>query len=308
MAAGVVVGTLILTYPAIILGLYLRAAVTRALSVLFHIPVGLAKFPTNWSTLVLTLDLRSPPELVPGLPNNSLFKIDNWKMRFPVKEAKIVYALLAIALPILYGPSYLFRITLKSTFFIYWPLLFVATVPRIYKDKDGSLIWDNARGRFMTDWAAVVIALCAIIVIVSPIYDPSNLATFTRWAEAKDLPHHALLQIVSFNIWELDLWEWFALLASGITVILFVWANVINTKIRHSSTDRQPKWITLKTIYFLKRAQMLFVAVTIATSVLALLWFIHDSCNLSEFASSWTTKLFGPPQSCSAIETLLNPV
>jgi len=159
----------------------------------------------------------------------------------------------------------------------------------------------------MTDWAAVFIALCAIIVIVPPIYDPSYLATFTPWAEARNLPHHALLQIFSFNIWELDLWESFALLASGITIILFVWANAINMKIRHNSTDRQPNWITLKTFYFLKRAQTLFVAVTIATSVLALFWFIHDTCNLSDFSTIWATNLFGPPQSCSAIEALLDP-
>jgi len=263
---------------------------------------GLAQFPANWSALVTTLDLRSPPDMVPGLPDNSVFRLSKWTKaitRASFLSEKVIAQLIIL---ILFGPTYLFRLTLKSTFLLYWPLLFVASAPSALKTDDGSLIWDDARGRRLIDWIAAALALGALVAIGSTIYDPSFFAAFIAWADPRDLPSHVLLQAFSFKIWELDLWEWFALLASAITLTVFVWANAIN--IRHRGSDRQPGWATLKTIYALNRAKALFVAATILTSLFAMVWFVHDSCTMPDLITGWLTPTLGAPQSCISAATI----
>jgi len=288
-------GAFLILGPGIFFGVFLRAILTRIAATLWHFRDGLPRFAANWSNLVTATDFRTEPELVPDLPKDSSFRIRATVKGFRSDgAADRIFTILAVF--ILFAPAWLFRLTLKSTFLLYWPLLFVATAPSAYKSDDGHLIWDDAWGRRVIDWIAVLLATGALIAISSTIYDPSFFASFVAWADPRDLPAHVLLQAISFKVWELDLWEWFALMASTITVILFLWSNAIN--IRHRGRDRQPGWAVLKTVYALGRVQKLLVAATILTSLFAMLWFVHDTCTLPDGLTDLLATFLGPPQAC----------
>ena len=275
--------------------MFLRAILTRVAATLCNLWPGLARFAANWSRLVTTVDIASEPELVPGMPEDSTFRFTSMVGLFrgsnPAEKT-----LVALAAVILFAPTWLFRLTLKSTFLVYWPLLFVATAPAAYKTADGTLRWDDARGRRVVDWIALVLAAGALAGILSTIYDPSFFAQFVAWADPRDLPSHVLLRIVSFRVWELDVWEWCALLTSAITVILFLWINAIN--VRHRGRDRTPGWAVLTAVYALGRVQKLLVAATILTSVVAMVWFVHDTCTLPDGLTQALTQVLGPPEAC----------
>ena len=196
----------------------------------------------------------------------------------------------------LFGPVFLFRFTLKSTFLLYWPLLFIASAPSAYRTADGSLVWDDARGRRLLDWISAIIAVFALIGIFWSVYDHGVYARLIEWVDARDLPAHAMMRLIAFDVWRLGPLEWSALATSVITLIVFLWSDAINK--RQDRRGRQPGWATLKVIYALGRLQVLLVAVTILTILFTMTWYVHDTCTLPDMIAGWLTHAFGPPQAC----------
>ena len=113
-----------------ILGVWLRSLGVRLVATLSHPWCGLLALPDNWRRVLWVLDSRHPPELVPGLSrwtrSFSLVEIRGI-LRAPGMVRKL-FGLLAFGCFFL--PAILYRWSLKSTVWLYWPLLFLETVPR----------------------------------------------------------------------------------------------------------------------------------------------------------------------------------
>lgn len=293
----------VFSMPGLAAGILLRAIFTRAIATSRHLGRGITQFPINWSVLVTSIDVRTEPEIVPSLPENFKLRFGNLLSEFKKNDDFFSRIITAPLILILFLPTWLFRLTLKSTFPIYWPLLFVSSAPKTRKNEDGSLSWDDGFGRSVKDWLAVIIATIALIAIGSTIYDPSLFSSFVAWADPRGLPAHALLRGISFKLWELDIWEWCALIASAITVGTFIWANAINH--RQTRKGRSPSWAVRKIFYALRRLQTLCVLATILTSVFAWLWFVHDTCTLPDAITQSLSHLLGPPEACIASTTLI---
>jgi len=264
------------------------------------------QFPTNWSTLVLTLDFQSPPDLVPKLPDETLFRVSKLIKALKPKKGLAESISYLIAILILFGPTYIFRLTLKSTFLLYWPLLFIASAPKTRKSPDGSLQWDDTHGRTLKDKVFFAVALAVIAATLWSIYQPGFYASYAPWGASKGLPTPRWLDFLGFNLSALKLWEWSALIACIITATLFVWSNTLY--VTHKGGKRgQPGWLKLKAIYALRRANTLISLTTCALAFIGAVWFGHDTCRITETPSPWLTALLGKPQNCVTAVTFAIP-
>ena len=90
---------------------------------------------------------------------------------------------------ILFGPTWLFRFTLKSTFLLYWPMLFVASAPKKRKTEDGDLEWDDTFGRTLKDYVVVLVALVVIAMTLWSIYQPGFHAAYAPRLKSSNSNH-----------------------------------------------------------------------------------------------------------------------
>ncbi|MBF0161018.1 MAG: hypothetical protein HQL88_01895 [Magnetococcales bacterium] len=112
-----------------ILGVWLRSLGVRLLATLCHPWQGLRAMPGNWRRISWVLDSGYPPELVPGL--------SFWTPAFSLKEIQAIFhshGLLRklfglLAFLCFFLPAILYRWSLKSTVWLYWPLLFLEAMP-----------------------------------------------------------------------------------------------------------------------------------------------------------------------------------
>ncbi|MEO5362694.1 MAG: hypothetical protein H7838_03605 [Magnetococcus sp. DMHC-8] len=126
---GALVTAMLLAGIPWIIGIWLRSLGVRLLATLRHPWQGLQSLPDNWRRLLWAVDSRHPPELVPGLaawtPSFSVTAIRGI-IRTPGVMRKLFGVL---AFGCFFLPAILYRWGLKSTLWLYWPLLYLETLP-----------------------------------------------------------------------------------------------------------------------------------------------------------------------------------
>src|ERR1700730_9300946 len=110
-----------------IFGFLARVILTRFLATLCHLPAGLTTLPVNWSRTLFWTDLATTPELVPGYVGH--LELDFQYLYREVQSipqwgAEKFIGVFIICLFFL--PVYLYRLSIKSTFWLYWPLAYIA--------------------------------------------------------------------------------------------------------------------------------------------------------------------------------------
>ncbi len=136
-AVGGLVGTrgLALVATGAGLGIFMRACFIRFLSTINQPAAGLHAFPGNWLSLIIQTDMMQRPEVIPGLPDGHMLRSENryefWDDVSHLEDWKnmlVVGFLLGL-------PFLLYRISLKSTAWLYLPLIYFAFSPT--KRQDG---------------------------------------------------------------------------------------------------------------------------------------------------------------------------
>ncbi len=130
----------------------------RIVATLARVRLGVARLPWNWRALVWAQDLRHPPELIPGVarrPELGGFLIGKllWKWK---GESGVGFfmgaAASALTLILWFLPALLFRLSLKSTCWFWWPLAFaqgrgravgrkVGRVPEVVLEQQSKSLW-----------------------------------------------------------------------------------------------------------------------------------------------------------------------
>ncbi len=177
---------------------------------------GWLSIPENWYRVGFTEDMRHSPELLPGISrrNATLTLKGLWQA---AKLEKNVYMRLVFYPPLLIAfsvPPILYRISLKSTLWLYFPLVYVVSHGEKTKDLLVTLS-RTAKAKlrlvlaFLTlaglIWKTFVVEQ-GVLLISSKVITP--LAYF--WA---------------INIFELRPWDWCNLVGTLISIVLFYWAD-----------------------------------------------------------------------------------
>ena len=129
--AGAVTGA-----PAVQLGVWLQSTIIKLGETIRHLPEGWGQLSVNWRSLVWTHDLRRPPELLPGIerhPKLGSFGIRRMLARYKSEcgLTRVLWAAIGpLSIPFFFIPAWLYRLSLKSTCWFWWPLVFSQTSGR----------------------------------------------------------------------------------------------------------------------------------------------------------------------------------
>ena len=125
------------------LGVFIASLAVRTTATLCHIPAGLRDLPRNFRRLTLCTSPKQTPELIPGLANaETQFSLDNIWQRFRRERSGDFYGkmfaiiLFPPAMLLWFFPGWLYRVTLKSTSWFWWPLAFLYEPPRLSRNPD----------------------------------------------------------------------------------------------------------------------------------------------------------------------------
>jgi hypothetical protein len=232
-AEGMVMSVSLLFGFGFVLGVWIISLIVRIGATLRHIGSGIRNLPGNFRRLILCTSPRQQPELVPGLkPTETQFSLAALSRAFNRDRRsrdffRIVFAFsfwpMAMLLWLL--PGWLYRITLKSTAWFWWPLAYLGGDLR--RAKHPELL----RQRIMeTLWAKVSIALAAMTILGFLV---SNI--LLSGAAAQDNPFLSVLGFVFLIDWRsIGLWQVLAVAAALLSVAILLWIDTVEREYRYA--------------------------------------------------------------------------
>lgn len=265
------------------LGHLLRAVWTRFLATLCHLSAGWKALPANWKRTLFSIDFAHPPELVPGYKGDSDFNFEVLYKRVksnPNWDEDRVFSAVQMFLSFL--PAYLYRLSIKSTFWLYWPLAYIAddgrskTRPAVFLDRQSAtpFAWMSALlaastvfGFFVTN---TVTHLSALL--------PAFLVSFKVGA---------IEFLLRLDLGAQKPWLWLSLLSAGITLVLFVWAGQMRPEFKHGDIDDETRGTIEKHIGWMRRiakvGRISTILLTLSLAIYFLLWRSPLQCVLNDY-------------------------
>lgn len=271
----VIFGTVLL--PGAVASVTACFVIVRSISTLRYLRDGLANFLQNWTTLMLRTDITTEPELLPGLPNNHPFSFASAKNAF-TRPAQDIVDKYSNLLPLgAFVPSIFYRLVLKSSFWFYAPLMWVASPPRgLQKQKDGTFRWDPSLARTPLDVVAALVALFGTFFLFFRIWDNSAYQAAATWVKANDFPAYWPLLAAGIDPTQLDVWYLLPSVGAVLSLTVFIWAAQISA--RAKLDGRFPSQQTLWILYKLNSAKNIASLLTVALGILFLLVYFNANC------------------------------
>jgi hypothetical protein len=268
-------GTILL--PGVVVSVTACFVIIRSTATLSHLRDGLANFLRNWTTLMLRTDITTEPELLPGLPEDHLFSFARSKSAFtqPGQDVVTKYSnLLPLAV---FVPSIFYRLVLKSSFWFYAPLMWVASPPRgLEKQQDGTFRWDPSLARTPLDKVAAIVALVGTFFLFFRIWDNGAYQAASAWARENDFPAYWPLLAAGVNPMQLDVWYLLPSIGALLSLAVFMWAMQISA--RAKLDGRFPGQFTLWCLYKLNSAKNIASLLTVALGIVFLIIYYSANC------------------------------
>nr|VFJ91297.1 MAG: hypothetical protein BECKH772A_GA0070896_100309 [Candidatus Kentron sp. H]VFJ99183.1 MAG: hypothetical protein BECKH772C_GA0070978_1002923 [Candidatus Kentron sp. H]VFK00560.1 MAG: hypothetical protein BECKH772B_GA0070898_101951 [Candidatus Kentron sp. H] len=293
-----IVGIFLFGIPSA-MGVWLRSLGVRVLATLAHPVQGLKALPENWRRILWAMDSRHAPELVPGLaaedgrfsPSRLVKRIRavDWPKRLRLSPLILIWFL----------PGLLYRWSLKSTCWLYLPLLYLggglgrSRTPEEEAKEKGLFVTGLYKGRVegLRRWLALGVLASAIITTALnhpalgagirgaldrfPLLLQSFLWGFDRLTEhAANLTY---LWAFNLNGWDLAPWQWLNLLGAVLTGALYFYSDRVNrawTLAKEPNPNAPPEAGHVARLLRLTRARNLcvffYVPLALGYAVLAL--------------------------------------
>jgi hypothetical protein len=292
--------------------LFLLATTIRIGATLRHLPAGIAALPRNFRRLLLCTSPVQAPELVPGLNTTSsphTFK-KALEQRNVVQDhvsaiyGAVVYGLVVvnvyISLSIMFVPAWLYRITIKSTAWFWWPLAFLGDDLKIAQNPD--LFRFKVMERL---WAKASIAIASLSLLT---FAFAQLYTLAFGKNGIIAPVEWLLLIDWKTLWS---WQICALLGSVLSLAIVFLVDDASGEHRIAQATRNSKLVEaakakLAWIERLKRIQFLvWVVFWVLLGPHMLLYVNSTQCwfSLPSTLQEWAQSIYGdryPRSKCSA--------
>jgi hypothetical protein len=223
----------------IALGVFFISILVRVGATLKHIGLGLRALPRNFRRLIFCTSPSQQPELVPGLVvGQTSFTLPDHLREF--REARssdekmwaaISYLVFPISTLLWFVPGWLYRLTLKSTAWFWWPLAFLAGELRLTKHPD------LFRQKIIeTLWAKASIAF-ALITIFGFIITTALVDRVPIWSN----PFLTMLEFIFLVDWSVRLWQVVAVAAAILGVIIVFMVDSAARELRYATNKKELK-------------------------------------------------------------------
>jgi hypothetical protein len=220
--------------PGFYFGGWIRSVATRITATVRHLWSGAVAMPDNWWRTLFVVDLLYPPELIPGYTRSDFFTISYFTERIKQSENIIEQFICSGALVILYAPAYLYRLSIKSTCWFYFPLVYIMRAPW-YAAKPallGDILWRDPR-----EWWRRFLALLTVCGVVA-----SNLTSLTGIRHSLPAVVVSPLEYVFLiDLAAVKPWQWFNLASAAITIVIFAYIGQFRIIIHHATKDETLK-------------------------------------------------------------------
>lgn len=141
--------------------IFLKGLLIRLFSVLRHPLVGFAQLPNNWREAMWVIDFYHQPELLPQANRVDTLLTANglWgKLRTQPENERVLWITMLVAW---YVPAFAYRMSLKASFWFWFPLILALKQPLKDHDPEDSR---DAMAR-ITPWHLWCILITAIIMV-----------------------------------------------------------------------------------------------------------------------------------------------
>lgn len=228
------------------LSVFIVSTIYKTIAVILHLKSGYKRISRNWFTYCFVVDLKKTPEIMLGIEEkksiSKLYKLSTIYEVLKIKNnfiGKIVF--LSIYL-FLYPLAISYRLSLKSTFWFYIPLLFIIKSPTLDTSKD---IGKFLSELYQTIWAWIrfilaLITLGAFFITYYEYYPINNI----------EFPLASIVTLLYLDFSSIEVWKIFQVLVAILTILLFIYSNAIRTP-RVSNNISLEYDFHVKTIFYL---------------------------------------------------------
>ncbi len=284
------------------LALMLRAGATRVVASLRYLPAGVNDLPRNWARTVAQTDILLLPELVPGLNRSrpdispgALARREFSTNQIMTGDAIYGFLFTAIYLGVLFLPSVLWRYSLKSTAWLYLPLVYLAALPRWFADPGERMVRLRTAPSIL-DWLGIGYAVLSIAVAVLAAVDLAALLTerFGGGAEGVPLPLNVLF-VLDFS--RMRAWDWLALATAVLLLADAEWRSRLRNRMQAGGAVSADGWQP-RALVALARLRVILVLGWIGSALYCSVGWLRARGDLP----GWAEMLVGwCPCACAAI-------
>jgi hypothetical protein len=284
-------GVVVLALPAIIIGVLARLLFIRIAATTMHLRTGMTFFTKNWTSLISRTDFYTPPEVLPGLPVDHNLRVEKWRQRTRVGNGRTVRTV-AHLMQALFIPSIAYRITLKSSFFFYVPLIWIATRPtKLTVDANGNANWNRSLGRTPIDLACLLTAFLSAALLIYRAWDQESYLAATKWANDVGAPNFWPMLATGITPDKVSIWHWLPGLAAMLSLAVLFWCWNISFRIEKTSGSAKPWEVwSISKLNSLKNTLSLL---TLAVGLLVVLAYSLDPCRVPDLVARALDLFFG---------------
>jgi hypothetical protein len=274
-------------------GYLVRALIIRFTATALNLRPGWQAFPRNWRRTLFSTDFLFPPELIPGYSGQSRFNFTFLYKRLRSKprwdEPDVFSLFLAI---IYFAPAYAYRLSIKSTFWIYWPLAYIsADLPR--KNIRPAVFLDKLSATPLA-WLSACLAASTLLGFVV-----TNFLTHvvTLWPALQIAFQIVAIEFILQLDWESQKpWVWFSLTSAAIALILFMWAAQMRPEFKHGDVDEDSA-LRIETnvgrmVRLARIGRVCTILLTLSLALYFLLWRSPLQCLLGHYQLDYVGTLF----------------
>jgi hypothetical protein len=254
---------------------------------------GLRALPDNFYRLCFCTWPFQPPELIPGLnEGESRFTIQGFWSEFCKQKTLLGFVISLVLLIVWFGPGWVYRFTLKSTFWVWWPLAFIADSPKLANTP----AWQyKVMVRGFLAWIAIAMASYTEAAFLL-----TNFVS-TFWHKGIQNPFLTPLGSLIVLDWSGKFWPIFAIVGPTLSLGALCW---LQRNFAKYETARQYNYEDLKreaerTFPLIERVQrlqrVLFILYCILVIAQAALYFNSQKCwiQIAPNVQSWSDWFFG---------------
>jgi hypothetical protein len=233
----------------------------------------LKAFPENWWRTLFVIDIFQAPELVPGYRREDFFNLSNFLQRFNESNGLVEKYFSVLGFIILYVPAYVYRVTIKSTFWLYMPLVYFSLPIRNRGEALSDYLWKDPK-----EWWRRF-----LMVLTFGCY---FLFNFAQLHLKLPEPIGSLLRsIFVIDMHSLKFWQIFSLTSALVTFLILICTDRYRMSVRYAELDPSLSSINEKLSTFIVTMMRVRNASTTGLLIVAVWYAILWQPSLSDLLS-----------------------
>jgi hypothetical protein len=265
--------------------------VIRVYATATYLSKGIRSFSKNWLSLTTQVDVFHFPEIIPDLPDSHNLNFNNFisVQKYEGIDGEIFGIIASL---IIFLPSLLYRYSLKSSAWLYLPLIYVVSLPATLRNDTGRGVWLGYRGRRAIDWLGLAFAVIVLATALVALTNWRALATLSQVAFKNGLPVTVLGYLLVLDWHRLEIWHYLSLPSALLAVVLFLWLDHLR-RYQQAGGAVDPRGLEVGIAIYASRLRTLLVFGWLALALHGFVGLAHQTCKLPAWSRPALAAIYG---------------